>query len=606
MVLNQEQLIDTVEYLDDNGFLFKGYRLYRKEGRIHFLGEGGFSHVIQMISCFDDNQCYALKVIGFKEQVVSSAKFMESVRLQRSIYEETQNVVRIIAAKELNVSFDTNNKIKDAYETDKDDCDTNEIRLQFVLMEKLQDIICKDKFGNVRLTVNNLVYEDEVIEFAVQIGGVLSASHKMGILHRDIKLENVFWDEKHGVFKLGDFGLAKYTQGGDAETKIYTDGYAPPEIEIKRNTSYNQTADIYSFGISLYLLLNNLKFPGSNGYYFNVAQYDPEFSFPAPENSSPSLARVVNRMCSYYARERYQSIDEILREIALVTNNHKEVEDDKYTEEESDDETLTVNASSVDINTETIGIESDYSREEHGDNELSRYKRIKTEKENKQYYREIIVKKGALLACTLFLFLIGEQVSIEIVTHWEYYALAFAAILSFALGKNNFFRYVTEIGVIGFAAYLQVIAGINIPGMMAVILLVLGMQISVFSCGTAMAIFGLYRILGIESVIDNITIWDTGWVFLVCSMVIMYRLFIYKCIFEMPSDTYIDVIYFVFSHIGKVIFVMGLILVMLNTIGVISIPASIMRLHLVRSGIVYQVLLWGFNYFDDRFLFDEE
>ena len=606
MVLNQEQLIDTVEYLDDNGFLFKGYRLYRKEGLIHFLGEGGFSHVIQMVSCSDDNQCYALKIIGFKEQVVSSAKFMESVRLQRSIYEETHNVVRIIAAKELNVSFDSDNNIKYAYETDKDDCDANEIRLQFVLMEKLQDIICKDKFGNVRLTVNNLVNEDAIIEFAGQIGSVLSASHRMGILHRDIKLENVFWDEKHGVFKLGDFGLAKYTQGGDAETKIYTDGYAPPEIEIKRNTSYNQTADIYSFGISLYLLLNNLKFPGSNGYYFNVAQYDPEFSFPAPEKSSPSLARVVNRMCSYYARERYQSIDEILREIALVTNDHKEAEDDKYTGEKSDDETLTVNASSVNINTETVGIEPDYSKEEHGDNEPSRYKRIKIEKENKQYYREIIVKKGALLACTLFLFLIGEQVSIEIVTHWEYYALAFAAILSFALGKNNFFRCVAGIGVIGLAAYLQVIAGINIPGMMAVLLLVLGIPISAFSCGVAMVVFGLYRILGIESMIDNIAIWDTGWVFFVCSMVIMYRLFIYKCIFEMPSDTYIDVIYFVFSHIGKVIFVMGLILVILNTIGVISISASIMRLHLVRSGIVYQILLWGFNYFDDRFLFDEE
>ena len=43
--------------------------------------------------------------------------------------------------------------------------------------------------------------------------------HNSGYLHRDIKLENIFWDEESRQYKLGDFGIAKYIGDGDAETK---------------------------------------------------------------------------------------------------------------------------------------------------------------------------------------------------------------------------------------------------------------------------------------------------------------------------------------------------------------------------------------------------
>ena len=160
-------------------------------------------------------------------------------------------------------------------------------------MEKLNNIISKDKFGNVKLLKNDLETEDEVVNFAKQVGSALLITHNNNFLHRDVKLENIFWDEELQQYKLGDFGEAKYVENGNAETVIFTDGYGAPEIDKRLQGSYIATADIYSFGVTLYLLLNDLRFPGSNSYRTNSIQYDKDFVFPAPIHASKDMARLI-------------------------------------------------------------------------------------------------------------------------------------------------------------------------------------------------------------------------------------------------------------------------------------------------------------------------
>lgn len=159
-----------------------------------------------------------------------------------------------------------------------------------------------------------------MLTFAMQIGQAIYLAHAGNILHRDVKLENIFRDEETGQYKLGDFGLAKYVEDGRAETVAYTDGYGAPEISRRLYDNYGATADIYSFGITLYLLLNDLCFPGSSGYYSSEVQYQPDYILPAPRNASEPMAAVLRKMCSYRSTERYQSMAEVLAAFQWVTD----------------------------------------------------------------------------------------------------------------------------------------------------------------------------------------------------------------------------------------------------------------------------------------------
>ena len=95
---------------------------------------------------------------------------------------------------------------------------------------------------------------------------------------------------KTGQYKLGDFGIALKTAEGMASTVAYTDGYGAPEIIRRSDDKYDVTADIYSLGMTLYVLLNRLKFPGSKGYRVNAKlQYEKDFVLPRPETGSDAF-----------------------------------------------------------------------------------------------------------------------------------------------------------------------------------------------------------------------------------------------------------------------------------------------------------------------------
>lgn len=196
-------------------------------------------------------------------------------------------------------------------------------------MEKLEHIVVKNPYKKIKL-IEQLCNEKEVLKFAVQIGQAIQTAHENKVLHRDIKLENIFLDKETDSYKLGDFGIAKFVENGNAQTIVYTEGYGAPEIKKRLKDSYDATVDIYSFGISLYLLLNKLRFPGSEGYYVNRIQYDPAFIFPAPENASELMTRMIRKMCSYYKEDRYQTMAEVLQEVRRIKENVDKAEISKY------------------------------------------------------------------------------------------------------------------------------------------------------------------------------------------------------------------------------------------------------------------------------------
>lgn len=100
--------------------------------------------------------------------------------------------------------------------------------------------------------------EGRVRVFAAELGSAIGFLHDFGVIHRDVKMENVLLNER-GHLMLTDFGLSRRLWRGErASTICGTIGYMAPEV--LRGSPYNHSADWWSLGILLYILIAG-KFP---------------------------------------------------------------------------------------------------------------------------------------------------------------------------------------------------------------------------------------------------------------------------------------------------------------------------------------------------------
>lgn len=443
----RENIEKLLLFLDCHGYLFPEFSL----GKPTLLGSGGFSMVYAMERRQDTSQHYALKVTGFQRYATSGAEFRESVRLQRTLLEQCPYVVRILDSRELLLTMEPDGgllSVRDAGEEEPGE----ELRLQLVLMDRLDDVIGKSKFGQASLCRSELAHPEEIRRMGVQIGTALMYAHKNNILHRDVKLENIFWDSEDACYKLGDFGAAKYTQDGNAETIIYTEGYGAPEVQHQVLESYNDTADIYSLGMTLYLLLNDLRFPGSEGYHVSPVHYDPQFVFPAPEKGTAAFLRVIRKMCSFYPEDRYQSMAQAVAALAEAHNA-----------EEGTAQTIW-----VDLPTETYRIDPE-SISQH--RQETRADRILTQKQLK---RSAAIQNILLFPCFVLLFHLSGA-NLRDAPQWVAWGLPIS------LGIEALFLCIGDMQIIlglcaaGFTVFAAWQAGGTLAHVLALIYLMLGL-----------------------------------------------------------------------------------------------------------------------------------
>ena len=160
---------------------------------------------------------------------------------------------------------------------------------------------------------------DEVIRLGISICKALSLCEKKNIIHRDIKLNNLFFSEKTG-YKLGDFGISRtmdsiYERASMSGTG--TPQYMAPEVYM--GDRYNNTADLYSLGIVLYILMNNMMPPLCSDYpdsadrisimhQANIRRLQGE-SLPGPSQADDRLAGVILTACSPKPEKRYPTAD---------------------------------------------------------------------------------------------------------------------------------------------------------------------------------------------------------------------------------------------------------------------------------------------------------
>jgi serine/threonine-protein kinase len=175
-------------------------------------------------------------------------------------------------------------------------------------------------------TLRSMVYGapgqklDEVttIGIAVQIGDALAEAHRHGIVHRDVKADNIMVNAR-GHVKVMDFGLAKLKGSmkltRDSST-LGTLAYMAPEQ--LRAEEVDARSDIFSYGVLLFeMLTGRMPFRGEHeaAMMYTIMNEAPEPVSKYSPDVSPDVERIIERALEKDPADRYQHIDDLVSEL---------------------------------------------------------------------------------------------------------------------------------------------------------------------------------------------------------------------------------------------------------------------------------------------------
>ncbi len=157
---------------------------------------------------------------------------------------------------------------------------------------------------------------DRALFYLQQVCSGLAHAHECGVIHRDIKPQNLLLTANRETVKIADFGVARLEAGDGAITRVGTNVYAPPEHSPLLQTAQLDTAslqssqltpaaDIYSLAKTAYTLLCGVS-PRTFAHH-------PITELPAPisfQSWAPSLLRVLSRATQTRPSDRYQTVQD--------------------------------------------------------------------------------------------------------------------------------------------------------------------------------------------------------------------------------------------------------------------------------------------------------
>jgi len=154
----------------------------------------------------------------------------------------------------------------------------------------------------------------EIKKVLAEVGRALSYAHKKEIVHRDIKPDNIMFDE-HGHAVVTDFGIAKAASGGKLTgtgMSIGTPHYMSPEQA--KAQPLDGRSDIYSLGVVAYqCLTGGVPFDGEDSFSIGYKHIMEEIPTPPLENPEKrQLFEVVRKMMAKTPAQRFQNAEELI------------------------------------------------------------------------------------------------------------------------------------------------------------------------------------------------------------------------------------------------------------------------------------------------------
>jgi serine/threonine protein kinase/Tfp pilus assembly protein PilF len=162
---------------------------------------------------------------------------------------------------------------------------------------------------------------EEVLNIAIQVAEGLNAAHKKGLVHRDIKSDNIMLTAE-GLVKIMDFGLAKL-RGVSKLTKtgstVGTLAYMSPEQV--QGMEVDQRSDIFSFGVVLYeMITGQLPFKGEHepAIMYSILNETPEPLARYKADVPEELQRSVGKALEKNREMRYQNVEELRTDLTRI------------------------------------------------------------------------------------------------------------------------------------------------------------------------------------------------------------------------------------------------------------------------------------------------
>ena len=272
-------------------------------------------------------------------------------------------------------------------------------KVHYIVMEYIDGQNLKEIIKN-----EGTLDEYTALDITKQIAMALSAAHRKGIIHRDIKPHNILISNEGRVVKVADFGIAKAVSNStmtNIGSIIGSVHYFSPEQAKGKFVSNN--ADLYSLGIVLYeMIIGKVPFRGDSPISIALQHINDEIEFTSEEqvNIPQSVRTIIKKLTEKSSVDRYQSAEEVIEDIEYIEKN---IDLDFIKEY---DNYVTKNIDIRDLNKQ-INIEKNRQNEEDNDYEDEKFK-YKNKQKNKKTPNKS--RKRLKIALSVLILILATQV----------------------------------------------------------------------------------------------------------------------------------------------------------------------------------------------------